>query len=137
MCHTQTPLGKSWSPRSADTPVRTGKTITSAQIPGPRGTCPEPSGHRNSRGQDPSGFCLLPGADPVPQLSIPQFLPERASLPGVLTHRLAGGTSHSQRQQDQLKPEMTRWQEAREENKQQKPKKLGIIRTQFSQHSKP
>jgi hypothetical protein len=27
--------------------VSTGKTTTSAQIPGPRGTCPEPSGHRN------------------------------------------------------------------------------------------
>jgi hypothetical protein len=25
----------------------TGKTTTSAQIPGPRGTHPEPSGHRN------------------------------------------------------------------------------------------
>jgi hypothetical protein len=31
----------------------------------------------------------------VPQLSIPEFLPERTGLPGVLTHRLAGGTSHS------------------------------------------
>jgi hypothetical protein len=73
----------------------------------------------------------------MPQLSMLEFLPEGTGLPRVLTHRHAGGTSHSQRQQDQLKPEMTRWQEAREENKQQKPKKLGIIRTQFSQHSKP
>jgi hypothetical protein len=48
-----------------------------------------------------------------PELSIPKFLLERTSLPGVLTQRLAGGTSHSQRQQDQLTPEITRWQEAR------------------------
>jgi hypothetical protein len=27
--------------------VRTGKTTTSVQIPGPTGTYPEPSGHRN------------------------------------------------------------------------------------------
>jgi chromosome segregation ATPase len=48
----------------------------------------------------------------VPQLSIPKFLPERTGLPGVLTHRLTGGTNHSQRQQDQLTPEITRWQKA-------------------------
>ena len=36
--HTQIPLGKSWSPRSANTPVSTGKTTTSTQIPGPRGS---------------------------------------------------------------------------------------------------
>jgi hypothetical protein len=29
-----------------ETPVSKGKTITSAQIPGPKGTCTEPSGHR-------------------------------------------------------------------------------------------
>jgi hypothetical protein len=50
---------------------------------------------RNSWGQAPSGFCLLPRTDPVPQLSIPKFILERTSLPGVLTLRLAGGTSHS------------------------------------------
>ena len=44
-----------------------------------------------------SGFHLRPGADPVPKMSIPKFLQERTGLPGVLTHRLAGGTSHSQR----------------------------------------
>jgi hypothetical protein len=33
-------------------------------------------------------------ADPVPQLSIPKFLPERTGLPGVLTHRIARRTSH-------------------------------------------
>jgi hypothetical protein len=52
------------------------------------------------------------GADPVPQLSIPNYCQERAGLPGVLTHRLAGGTSHSQRQQDRITPEITRWREA-------------------------
>jgi hypothetical protein len=31
----------------------------------------------------------------------------------VLTHWLTGGTSHSQRQQDQLTPQITKWQEAR------------------------
>jgi hypothetical protein len=49
----------------------------------------------------------------VPQLSILKILLERTGLPGVLEHRLAGGTSHNQRQQDQLTPEITRWQEAR------------------------
>jgi hypothetical protein len=46
-------------------------------------------------------------ADSVPQLSIPNFLPERTDLPGVLTHRLAGGISQSQRQQNQLTQEIT------------------------------
>ena len=45
--YTQILLGESWSPRSAVTPVSTGNTTTSAQIPGPRRTSPEPSGHRN------------------------------------------------------------------------------------------
>ena len=40
---------------------------------------------RSSLGQDPSSFCLWPGADPVPQLSIPKSHWERAGLPGVLT----------------------------------------------------
>ena len=42
----QIPPGESWSPSNAERPVRTGK-ITTSQIPGPRGTCPEPSGRRN------------------------------------------------------------------------------------------
>ena len=110
MLHTQIQKGESWSPRSAGTPMSTGKTTTYAQSDQPRALMTwDP---RNSLGQDPSGFHLHPGADPVPQLSIPKFLPERTGLPGVLTHRLAGGTSHSQRQQDQLTPEITRWQEA-------------------------
>jgi hypothetical protein len=41
------PLGKSWSPRSANTPVSTGKTTTSVHISGTKRTLAEPSGHRN------------------------------------------------------------------------------------------
>jgi hypothetical protein len=40
-------LPESWSSRSADTPVSTGETTTSAQISGLRGTQLEPSGHRS------------------------------------------------------------------------------------------
>jgi hypothetical protein len=58
--------------------------------------------------ENPSGFCLQPGADPVPQLSISKFLLEITGLIGVLTHRIAGGTSHSRRQQDGLTPHITR-----------------------------
>ena len=54
-------------------------------------------------------FLDWPGTDHVPQLYIPKYHLERAGLPGVQTHRLAGGTSHSQRQQDQLTTEITRW----------------------------
>jgi hypothetical protein len=72
----------------------------------------------------------------VPQLSIPKFLLERTGLPGVLTHRLAGEKSHSQRQQDQLTLEITRGKREGQEKKQQK-RLLGINRTQFSHHSKP
>jgi hypothetical protein len=49
----------------------------------------------------------------MPQLSMSKFLKEKTGLPRVLTYRLAGGTSYSQRQEYQLKPEITRWQEAR------------------------
>jgi hypothetical protein len=44
---TQITLEESWSPRNADTTESTGKTTTSRQIPGPTGSCQEPSGHRN------------------------------------------------------------------------------------------
>jgi hypothetical protein len=91
-----------WFLKSADTSESTGETTTSAQIPGSRGTWPEVSGHRN-KGTD----------DPVPQLSIHEIFPERIGLPGVLTHRLTAGTSHSQRQLGQLTPEITRCQKER------------------------
>jgi hypothetical protein len=44
--HTQIPSGESLSLRNENTPVSTARTPTSAEIPGPRGTCPVPSGHR-------------------------------------------------------------------------------------------
>jgi hypothetical protein len=47
ICNFKIPSGESWSPKIADTPESTGETITSTQIPGPRGTHPEPSGQRN------------------------------------------------------------------------------------------
>jgi hypothetical protein len=53
---------------------------------------------RISWGQDASVFCLHPRPEPVPELSIPKFFLERTGLPGVLTHRLAEQTSHSQRE---------------------------------------
>jgi hypothetical protein len=40
-------FGESLTPRSANMTVNTDKTNTSAQIPGQKGTCPEPSGHRD------------------------------------------------------------------------------------------
>jgi hypothetical protein len=49
----------------------------------------------------------------MPQHSIPKFIQERAGLPGVLTHRLAGGTSHRQSQKDQKTLEITTGQKAR------------------------
>ena len=58
-------------------------------------------------------FCLHlhPGAGAVPQPSVHWSCQERAGLPGVLTqaYRLTGGTSSSQRQQEHLTPEITRW----------------------------
>lgn len=74
-----------------------------------------------SQGRNPSSLHLHPptGADPVPQLSVPQSCPRRACLQGVLTHmrpqahRLTEETSSSQREQDQITPEITSWQEAR------------------------
>jgi hypothetical protein len=61
------------------------------------------------RGDKPSCFHMSLGADPVPQLFVHKFHPERAGLSRVLTHRLAGGISHSQRKQDQLTPQITKW----------------------------
>jgi hypothetical protein len=65
-----------------------------------RGIHLEPSGHRNQWAA-------------WDRLEIPRSCWERAGLLGVLKHRLAGGTGRSQRQQDQLTPEITRWQEVR------------------------
>jgi hypothetical protein len=83
---------ESWSPRSADKPVSTGKTTISAQrdMPGTLSTQ-----EQRSLELDISSFHLHPRADSVPQLSIPKFLPKRTHLPRVLTHRLAGETNNS------------------------------------------
>jgi hypothetical protein len=108
---TQIPPGEIWCPRNADTPENTGKATISAPRVLPRDLkTQEP---RNRWKQKPSSFCLSPGADPVPQLSIPKFLLRRAALPGVLTHRFTGRICHSKREQDQLTQEITRWGEAR------------------------
>jgi hypothetical protein len=48
--------------------------------------------------QADSGFCLHPRADPVPELLITKFIPERTGLQGVKTQKLSGGKKHSQRQ---------------------------------------
>ena len=90
--------------------------------------------------QDPSRLHPCSGGNPVPQLSVPKSHQEKAGHPGVLTwnhsspyqilpgesalqkllkhiwslvHRLTGGTSPSQRQQDKLTPVISRCQEAR------------------------
>lgn len=44
--------------RNADTPESTSETTTSAHIPGPRGICLEPSGHRNRGAVWDRSFCL-------------------------------------------------------------------------------
>jgi len=71
--------------------------------------------YEGEKKQQPSNcfwFPYVPGAAPVPQLSVSKSRWERAGLPGVLTHGFIGGTSHSQRQQDQLTPQITTRQEA-------------------------
>ena len=112
--HIQIPPGESWSPRCADKPVSTGKTTTSLQISGPRGTLPEPSGHRN---QGSAGDRILLVSVCTPELNIYH----RCSYLNFSWRELVcqeywhGGlqSSHSQRQQDNLTPEITRWWKAR------------------------
>ena len=104
--HIQILLGKNWSPRSASTTVSTGKTTTSVPRDVHRATrTQEP---RYIQGQDPPGFGLQPCAKPEPQLSIFKFLLKRTGLLGILTQRFAGVTSHTQRQQNYLTPEISR-----------------------------
>jgi hypothetical protein len=75
----------------------TGKPTTSLQISEGHSQSHQDRGTKDQLGTG-SFWSLHPRANPVPQLSIPKFLSERTGLPGVLTHRLAGGTSQSQRQ---------------------------------------
>jgi hypothetical protein len=86
--HNQIALGESEPPRIVVRPVSTVRPPLLL-----RGTCPYLSGHGN-RGVAWDWSLLVSvctaRADPVPQLSIPEFLPERTGLPGVLTQRLKG-----------------------------------------------
>ena len=60
--------------------------------------------------QGPMGLFLQPGGGVDLQSSVHWSYQERADLPGVLTQafRPTGGTSSSQRQQDQTTPETAR-----------------------------
>ena len=64
-------------------------------------------------GQGPIGLHLHPDPEggAFLQLSVHLSCQERAGLPGVLTqaYRLTQGTSSSQRQQEHLTLEITRW----------------------------
>jgi hypothetical protein len=63
---------------------------------------------------------------------------ERVGFPGMLTktNRITGGTSSSQRQLDHLTPEITRWRKANLRILLTETKTTGIIRNQYSHHSK-
>lgn len=70
--HTEILPGESWFPRSSDTPVSTGKTTTSGQIPDLRKTNLEPPGHRNQKTARNS-IILHSGVDPVLQLNSQEY----------------------------------------------------------------
>jgi hypothetical protein len=130
--HTQIPLGESWSPRISDMPVSTGKTTTSVQIPGPRETCPEPSGHRN---QGTSGDRILL----VSVCTVKLILQGHTQIPpGENWSPRSTDTQACRR--DKPWSEIARQldvERQQQEHKQQKPTLLGIFRTQFFHHSKP
>jgi hypothetical protein len=86
-------------------------------------------------GQCPTGLHLHSGGKAVSQPSVHWSCQERAGLQGVLTraYRLIGRTSSSQRQQEHITPQITRWQKANARILQ-KPRPLGIIRTKYSNH---
>ena len=69
-------------------------------------------------GQDASGLSSACRAWAVAEPSVQKFHQERAGLPGVLTqaYRPTGGTSSSQRQQEHLTPEITRWRKKKHNN---------------------
>ena len=70
---------KIWFPMSAYRPMSTGKATTSLQIPGPRGTLPEPSGHRN---QGSSGHRILLVSVCTPEMSLYHRSPHRNTFRG-------------------------------------------------------
>jgi hypothetical protein len=79
---TQIAPGGSKPPRSADKPVRTGRTITAAQRNPPLTLrTQEPRGCLEQVFQSPT----VPRTDPVPQ-RIHKYHQERADLPGLLPH---------------------------------------------------
>jgi hypothetical protein len=105
--HKEILAGESWSPRTAGTPVNTEKTTTYFLKDLPRAMRTQKP--RNIRVQDTSGFCLPPKLILYHSSPYPISLRKKTGLPGILIHRLAGGKSHSQREQDQLTTEISRW----------------------------
>jgi hypothetical protein len=89
----------------------TGKTTTSLQIPGPRGTLTESSGYRN---QGSAWDRILLISVCTPELTLYHSSPyPSSSLKELISQEIVpGGTSQSQRQQDQLTPEITRCRKA-------------------------
>jgi hypothetical protein len=71
LCHTelhaQIPAGDGCSSRSAHTPASTGKITTSFQIPGPRETLSDPSGHRK---QGSAGNRILLISVCIPEMTL-------------------------------------------------------------------
>ena len=73
----------------------------------------EHNGHKNS-GVSGTGSFRSPSVSrawDVPEHCVYKFLQKRSGLPGVQAqaYRPTGGTSSSQRQQEHLTPEITRW----------------------------
>jgi hypothetical protein len=131
------PPGETCSPRSVFTPGLGVETATFSTITMWSGSSQEHTEHKTS-GAAGTGPPSAPRAWAFPEPAVHRFHQERAGLPGVLTqaYRPTGGTSSSQRQlehQNQRSPD-GEWQ--MQESYQQKPRFLGTIRTQFSQHIK-
>ena len=81
--HIQILPGESWSPRSANKPVSTGKTTTAAQKN--LSVTLRTQEQRGGLGEEPSGFPFTPRANHLPQGSIHKYSWERASLLRVQT----------------------------------------------------
>jgi hypothetical protein len=123
---------ESWSPRNGNTPVSTGKTITSFQIAGLRGTLPEPSGHRN-QGTDRNIFLLVSDCNLELTLyhrEIPKFIPDTQVC---RTNKPQSETARSSNTKDN---ETAKGKGKNISNRNQ-GYLLGIFRTQFSHHSEP
>jgi hypothetical protein len=77
-----------------------------------------------------SFWSLHPRVDPVPNLFILKFLPERTGLSGVLTHRLAGGTRPANTRGNQMA-------KGKLKNISNRNQEYGSVRIQFSYQSEP